>query len=243
MLSKRTKLIIKALCVTSMVLAFTAAIVNLQARQAIWAETRAVFTPYLHVIHGSEAIRYEGTEIDPVETDSYVSESYVNESYVNESYVNESDGYYGYATLMAPPFPALPGDAELLARVIWAEARGECRNGWLLVAQTVLDRAAIGGWGNTIYSVVNARSQFVVFRGNPQTTRCGRNRPYLWYSILETAESVLAGERYTMYHYILFFRSRVTHNRDWWAPFIGRIGAHAYYGYPRAVAAYLHDYL
>jgi len=125
------------------------------------------------------------------------------------------------------------GDIELIARVLWAEARGECELGQLMVAQTILNRLEKGLWGDTIYRVVNSRNQFVVFRGNPIVTQCGINRPYLWNQLLEVADYALNGGRYNADYMILFFRSKVTHNRDWWAPFLGRIGNHAYYGYLR----------
>jgi len=126
-----------------------------------------------------------------------------------------------------------PRDVELIARTLWTEARGECRQGQMMVAQVIVDRLENGFWGDTIYEVVNVPRQFVVFRGDPLATQCSRVFPDLWNDLLEIAEAVLHGERYNEDYVILFFRSRVSHNGNWFAPFIGRIGVHAYYGYRR----------
>ena len=114
---------------------------------------------------------------------------------------------------------AQEGDAELLARLIYTEARGECRGGQLMVAQTVLDRLEDGRWGDSVYDVIRSPGQFA----GP-----GRLTPEL----LEVAQSALDGERYSRSRRILFFRvSRCS--GDWYAPFVGRIGGHAYYGHRR----------
>lgn len=141
--------------------------------------------------------------------------------------VNVGD-YYLYDTTHINP-----EDVELIARVLWTEARGECLLGQTLVAQTILDRLENGFWGDSVYSVINWPNQFVVFRGNPHAQRCILVFPNLWDDLLEIAESALNGERYNQDYKILFFRSGVSHDRDWFAPFLGRVGIHAYYGYRR----------
>lgn len=134
-------------------------------------------------------------------------------------------------TTVYSPADVCPYDTELIARVIWNEARGECRNGQLLVAQTVLDRLEDGRWGNTVEAVVTRPHQFSWLRGVPSQQRCYINRPDLWQDILYIAEYTLRGGRYTREYRVLFFRSGVSHDRDWWAPFIFRVGNHAFYGY------------
>ena len=133
----------------------------------------------------------------------------------------------------APAATPQSDDAVLMARVIWAEARGECFNGRLLVAQTILDRVEDGKWGGTIEEVVTRPHQFAIFRGDPALTRCGINNPHLFDELVKIAKYALAGGRFNCNYRVLFFRSRVSHNNDWWAPFIFRVGNHAFYGYRR----------
>ena len=110
-------------------------------------------------------------------------------------------------------------DAELVARVVYAEARGETRDGMLMVAQCILDRLANDMFGDTIIDVVYAPGQFA---------RPGK----LDDAILEIAEAALSGERYDETSEILFFR-KTRSDADWHAPYLGRIGGHAYYGYAK----------
>lgn len=127
------------------------------------------------------------------------------------------------ATLPAdePPMSWSPEDAELIARVIWSEARGECYEGQLAVAQTIIDRVADGRWGDTVSSVVHWPNQFA----SP-----GR----LTDELLEVAVAALEGERYLPDYEILFFRM-TSSTGDWYSPYIEKIGCHALYGYERPV--------
>ena len=110
-------------------------------------------------------------------------------------------------------------DAELIAKVIWAEARGECRQGQLLIGQTIINRVEYGFWGSDIRSVVESPGQFARIRR-------------LCPDMLEVAEAVLAGEQYNQDVKILFFRSN-GNGGDWWRPRLGEIGGHSYYGLTR----------
>ena len=111
-------------------------------------------------------------------------------------------------------------DVELLARLIYAEARGEDRNGKLVVAQCAIDRLKTGEWGHTLRKVIYAEGQFAAL---------GRTNE----ECLEVARAALEGERYSE-DVVLYFR--VTKRRtDWYAPYIQHVGDHALYGYAREV--------
>jgi spore germination cell wall hydrolase CwlJ-like protein len=107
-------------------------------------------------------------------------------------------------------------DAELLARILYAECNGEPYEGQLMVAQCVIDRIN-SGYGDTVAEVVYASGQFA---------RPGR----LTDKLVEVAAAALNGERFSYTHRILYFR-RTSSDNDWYAPLLGRIGNHAYYGY------------
>lgn len=53
-------------------------------------------------------------------------------------------------------------EKELIARVVYAEARGEKRDGKVAVAQVVLNRFESGRFGKTVKRVVFAKHQFAV---------------------------------------------------------------------------------
>jgi spore germination cell wall hydrolase CwlJ-like protein len=107
-------------------------------------------------------------------------------------------------------------EAELLARVLYAECNGEPYEGQLMVAQCVVDRIE-SGYGDTVAEVVYASGQFA---------RPGR----LTDNLLEVAAAALNGIKFSYSHKILYFR-RSASESDWHAPLLGRIGNHAYYGY------------
>ena len=51
-------------------------------------------------------------------------------------------------------------DRQLLAKVIWVEAQGECKEGQQAVAEVVLNRLASDKFGDTLKSVIYAEGQF-----------------------------------------------------------------------------------
>lgn len=61
-------------------------------------------------------------------------------------------------------------DYELLARLVWLEARGEPDEGQQAVVAVVLNRLADGYWGDSIEKVVYASGQFSTARAIPRTT-------------------------------------------------------------------------
>jgi len=110
-------------------------------------------------------------------------------------------------------------DVELLSRILYAEARGECRNGKLAVAQVALDRLEFERYGNTLEEVLTAPNQFAPPGGTS-------------YGLRKIARAALEGERYADDYILLYFRVAQTDN-DWFAPFLLRRGNHAFYGWPR----------
>jgi N-acetylmuramoyl-L-alanine amidase len=72
---------------------------------------------------------------------------------------------------VAPTAPSEPNpkmvdhanDVELLARVVWHEARGEPRRAKVLVAQTVLERVRDPRWPDTVAEVITQGSQYSNF--------------------------------------------------------------------------------
>lgn len=112
-------------------------------------------------------------------------------------------------------------DAESLARRLYAECRGESREGKLMVAQCILDRVADGTWGSKLETVLSSPNQFA-----PP----GK----LTDDLLAVAEAALAGERFSDQYMILYFRETAS-TGDWYAPYLGHVGGHAYYGYVKQI--------
>lgn len=113
-------------------------------------------------------------------------------------------------------------DAELLARLLYAECRGEPRGGWWLVAQCVMDRLEDGRWGKTVKEVITAKGQFA--------------KPGLVTNeLLEVARATLCGEKVFPHYRILYFR-RTSSKSDWHASYLRHVGNHAAYGYKREEA-------
>jgi hypothetical protein len=69
---------------------------------------------------------------------------------------------------LAQPGPE-PFDREIdmLAKTVWAEARGCSRDEWRLVAWTVLQRVDDDRWPDSVEGVVTARHQFAYNEANP----------------------------------------------------------------------------
>jgi len=55
-------------------------------------------------------------------------------------------------------------DVEALARIVYWEARGECQEGQMAVANVVLNRVRDGRWPDTIQKVIAQRGQFTPYR-------------------------------------------------------------------------------
>lgn len=110
-------------------------------------------------------------------------------------------------------------DAELIARSLWTETRGESYEGQLLVAQCIIDRVESGAWGDTVEDVLISSGEFA---------RLGIVTPEL----KAVAVEALQGKRFDDSVMILYFKTSKS-TKDWYAPYLGRYGGHSYYGYKR----------
>lgn len=65
-----------------------------------------------------------------------------------------------FTHLNYPEVTLTSGERELLAKLIWAEARGECAEGQQAVAEVVLNRLVSNRFSNTLSGVIYAEGQF-----------------------------------------------------------------------------------
>lgn len=105
-------------------------------------------------------------------------------------------------------------DRQLLARVIWVEAQGECEEGQQAVAEVVLNRMASPEYGNTLKSVIYAEGQF-------------RSVPYLedaepYQAQYEAIERAIYGP-YVLPEDVVHFATFPTNDNIW-----GQIGGHIF---------------
>lgn len=76
-----------------------------------------------------------------------------------DPYILEPEQPYGGD----PRYPEIylsASEVELLARVVWVESRGECKEGQQAVAEVVLNRLASSDFPNDLNSVIYAQDQF-----------------------------------------------------------------------------------
>ncbi len=105
-------------------------------------------------------------------------------------------------------------ERQLLARVIWVEAQGECEEGQQAVAEVVLNRMASPNFGNTLKGVIYAEGQF-------------RSVPYLedaepHQAQYEAIERAIYGP-YVLPEEVVHFASFKTNEHVW-----GQIGGHIF---------------
>ena len=81
-------------------------------------------------------------------------------------------------------------DIELIARVVYAEARGECSEGQQAIVQVIMNRVYSSEYPNTIQEVIRQQGQFVI--GNTYTEKELRNVTYT----LEHGYELLKHEMY-----------------------------------------------
>lgn len=103
-------------------------------------------------------------------------------------------------------------EKEMVAFVVFAEARGECFEGMVAVAQVVINRYESGRFGNTIRSVVYSRDQFAVSKRYNDVC-------------MAAVEYAIESSPYpnTMYY---FQKSK---RKNWYGVYYGRIGSHSFY--------------
>ena len=105
-------------------------------------------------------------------------------------------------------------ERQLLARVIWVEAQGECEEGQQAVAEVVLNRMASPEFGNTLKGVIYGEGQF-------------RSVPYLedaepHQAQYEAIEAAIYGP-YVLPEGVVHFATYSTNNNVW-----GQIGGHIF---------------
>lgn len=105
-------------------------------------------------------------------------------------------------------------ERQLLARVIWVEAQGECEEGQQAVAEVVLNRMASPDFGNTLRGVIYGEGQF-------------RSVPYLedaepHQAQYEAIEAAIYGP-YVLPEGVVHFATYPTNNNVW-----GQIGGHIF---------------
>lgn len=105
-------------------------------------------------------------------------------------------------------------DRQLLAKVIWVEAQGECEAGQQAVAEVVLNRLASEKFGNTLKGVIYAEGQF-------------RSVPYLedaepYQAQYEAIERAIYGP-YVLPEGVVHFATYRTNDNVW-----GQIGGHIF---------------
>lgn len=116
-------------------------------------------------------------------------------------------------------------DVTLLTAIVAAEARGECFEGQLAVANVILNRLADGRWGDTLEAVVFAPNQFArPWREYRIQNDADREA---WERCKEAVLAALSGERVVSENVLFFQRAR----RDTWygAVWYAAIGAHNFF--------------
>ena len=103
-------------------------------------------------------------------------------------------------------------EKEMIAYVVWAEARGECFEGKAAVAQVVINRFESGKFGDSIKRVVYAKHQFAV--GSKYDENC-----------MEAVEHAISNRPYpdTM---VYFQKSK---SKNWYGEYFDRIGNHTFF--------------
>ena len=97
-----------------------------------------------------------------------VSENEVSENSLSENMVSENEAQgvltMPFITIMeGSDIPPEEMDLELMARIVQSEAGGEGINGWVAVAEVVLNRMHSPSYPNDVYGVISAPGQFEGF--------------------------------------------------------------------------------
>ena len=116
-------------------------------------------------------------------------------------------------------------DINLMTAIVAAEARGECFDGMVAVANVIINRLKDGRWGNTIADVVFSPNQFArPFRYEQSRNDCERAN---WMRCKDAVLAALGGERVVSENVLFFQRQK----RDYWfgARHYLTIGAHNFF--------------
>ena len=105
-------------------------------------------------------------------------------------------------------------EQQLLAKLIWLEARGESAKGQQAVAEVVLNRLVSGKYGSTL-------SEVIYGEGNFRTTKFLENAE-AWQAQYEAIDNALEGP-YVLPMEVMYFATVPENNRIW-----GQIGNHIF---------------
>lgn len=105
-------------------------------------------------------------------------------------------------------------DVNLLAKVVWVEAQGECAEGQQAVAEVALNRIASGDFPNNLHDVIYGEGQF---RSVP---RLDEAEPFQ--AQYEAIERAIYGP-YVLPEGVVYFATTPTNDNVW-----GRIGGHIF---------------
>jgi len=113
-----------------------------------------------------------------------------------------------------PGITLTAADLDLLAKVVWVEARGESFEGQQAVAEVALNRLVSPDFPNTLHEVIYAEGQF-------------RSAPYLedatpWQVQYEAIDGALFGP-YVLPMDVMYFAQQPTNDHVW-----GKIGGHVF---------------
>lgn len=125
--------------------------------------------------------------------------------------------YYEEEIIRESRYPGLAlttADLDLLAKVVWVEAQGECFEGQQAVAEVVLNRLVSPDFPNTLHDVIYAEGQF-------------RSVPLLddatpWQVQYEAIEAAVYGPNVLPMD-VMYFAQQPTNNNVW-----GKIGGHVF---------------
>ncbi len=105
-------------------------------------------------------------------------------------------------------------EQELIAKVIWVEAQGECAEGQQAVAEVILNRLVSGRFGSSVESVIYAEGQFRSVPKIPEATP--------WQAQYDALDRALYGES-VLDPYVYYFATAPTTSNVW-----GKIGGHIF---------------
>lgn len=106
-------------------------------------------------------------------------------------------------------------EQQLLAKLIWLEARGEPQKGQQAVAEVVLNRLVSGKYGSTLSEVIYAEGAFRTVKLLPKAEA--------WQAQYDAIDSALEGP-YVLPQSVIGFTTQPKTDRIW-----GKIGAHYFY--------------
>lgn len=115
-------------------------------------------------------------------------------------------------------------DKEIITKLVYLEARGECYDGKKAVVSIVFNRLKSGYWGNTISDIVYAKGQFAPAKLIKNTYIDKENK--VWKECINAVEDVITYGS-TLPEYVLYFRADYYFS---WAKDYKNIGNH-YFSY------------